>query len=143
MRARIGDQEREIERLKKLTVESEERKLEEKRHNLSRNVVVYGIEESDDETSSGLMRRVRDVFETLHPVMNCEMPERIGKSSGERPRPVKVKLANIEDRNALLRKARNLRDGPHKNIFLNADRTFLDRKESGRLRKKMLHFRKL
>ena len=124
-----------IGHMKKLIFDSEEAKLKEKREEASYNVILSGLKEVDNETSSVLTSKVVDVLSSFHPPVSFRA-ERLGKPLTDRPRLVKLHLTDKKNRSSLLCSASKLKLGSFKNIYLNADRTFLDRKEHARLREK-------
>ena len=85
LNAKIAEQNREIEHMKKLIFDSEEAKLKEKREEASYNVILSGLKEVDNETSSVLTSKVVDVLSSFHPPVSFRA-ERLGKPLTDRPR---------------------------------------------------------
>lgn len=143
LKAEIQRQKQEIDSLKKVIITLEERRLNDARKELSCNIVIRGISEFDDETESATLDKVNEILKHPFPDIKTIKAERIGRNNvnNSRNRAIKVKLESRKMRNTVLRNARNYRESSLKNIFIDADRTFLDRKESYRLRQKMKDLR--
>lgn len=139
LNSKIQQHDDEIALLKKHLAESEGRRLREARQELALNVVISGLPESDNETSEQLAKKIDSVFSALDKVDGLSVASgvrafyRVGRPNGRRI--VKIKMKSRDHRNLLLSNARLLRNNPDfQGVYIAADRCFLDRQESLRLR---------
>ena len=135
---KILEQENEIALLKSHLMESERQCLRRPREELASYVVIVGITEEDNETTGQLTTKVENVFKALDVtdvgVHDCSIT-RVDRPNGKRV--IKVTTKSREHRRLLLSNARSLRKYPvFHGVYVEADRCFLDRQESARLRHK-------
>ena len=91
---------------------------------LSRNVMVFGLPESEEED---LSVEVSEVFRHLEEKPRFEAA-RLGKSKPETARPVKVTLSSSTAAQLILSKSRKLKESEkYKTVFLSPDRTAEER----------------
>jgi hypothetical protein len=90
--------EREMEMRMKEVIEREKRKL---------NVVVMGLPEVSDDNDSVEVRKMFDAL-VEEVAVGFQVLGRIGKK-GEKPRPVRVKMIDLEDKRRILFRAKNLK----------------------------------
>lgn len=119
----------------------------EERERRKLNVIVSGLpelsalEDEDDEDDEG---RCTEMLRTLN-ISNADSVtvHRIGKTGqNNRPRLLKIKCTDIEQKISILRKARELR--PHqkyKDVFINPDRTVMQREIHKELLREVVHRR--
>ena len=135
LKKQVENQAHEIEVLKKVAISAERRKLHEQRVMLSANVIIRGMDESEDESEKDLIQKVDDILEKLQvdaPVLEVA---RVGRKDGERSRLIRVTTTDFEERNRILKYSKVLRSMPaYKGIYLDVDKPALDRKEAARLR---------
>jgi hypothetical protein len=63
---------------------------------------------------------------------------RVGKIQASRPRLIRIKCKNIDTRNAILKGARNLKSSEDfKNVYINLDQTYIQRKKNKELREEL------
>jgi hypothetical protein len=86
---------------------------------LSRNIMVFGLSEEENEDICG---RVGKVFEELDEKPRLEA-RRLGKEAKSTPRPVKVTLSSATTVQQILGKSRKLRDSQFNSVYLGPDRT--------------------
>ena len=96
---------------------------------LSRNVMVFGLSEENDED---ICASVGKVFEQLGEKPKIEA-RRLGSRASSTPRPVKVVLTSAATVQQILSKSRKLRDSQYKSVFLTPDRTAEQRAEHRQL----------
>ena len=111
---------------------------EEKRR--SKNLMIYGCEESDNEANFEVNKTVKDVFQETHifPIPHMGDIYRIGKKEPGKNRPIKVELGSASEVEAVLMHARNLKDSDDfKNVYLGPDRTKENQLAHNRLVKEM------
>lgn len=136
LNARIVKQDEEIALLKKHLVESEGRRLKEARQELAQNVVITGLPEADSETTDQLAVKIDSVFSAVKVEEVSSSARsfcRVGRPNGKRV--IKITMKSRDHRNLLLSNARLLRNNPvFQGVYVGADRCYLDRQESARLR---------
>jgi len=139
---RISEQQKRIECLEKTLLDCEYSRLLDKRRENACNIIMSGFPESEEENESNIERKTAEILQRI----NVDAPSRIvsavriGRKFDHRPRKIKIVTKSLQDRNSFLRNSRLLINanaaagGP--NIYLDADRPLLDRKEAARLRDK-------
>ena len=114
------------------SVNEEERK--------SKNVMIYGCEEKENEADFEVQKAVKDIFNATHmfPFVNvCDL-YRIGKKEPGKNRPIKAILESASDVANVLFHARNLKEREKfKHVYLGPDRTKQDQLAHNRLVKEM------
>ena len=114
------------------SVNEEERK--------SKNVMIYGCEEKENEADFEVQKAVKDIFNATHmfPFVNvCDL-YRIGKKEPGKSRPIKAILESASDVANVLFHARNLKEREKfKHVYLGPDRTKQDQLAHNRLVKEM------
>ena len=141
LKQRMLQQENEIHALKRLVVQSEERRLKEQRKSLISNIVMKGVAEESEESHDMTKRTTQRLLQSVLADVEVIKVERIGPNINRQPRMIKVELKTSDMRNKILRTAKNHRESELKGIFIDADRTYLDRKEGNRLRHRMKELR--
>jgi hypothetical protein len=97
---------------------------------LSRNIMVFGLSEKDDED---ICDSVGKVFEQLEEKPRLEA-RRLGiKRTNSTPRPVKVTLSSAATVQQILGKSRKLRTSQYDSVYLTPDRTAEQRAEHRQL----------
>jgi hypothetical protein len=96
----------------------------------SKNIIISGIPElspdsSKDEATKKDLLLSMEVLSTLGCKDNTIVDaQRVGKPGGERPRLLRVKCSSSEQRDNILRRAKDLRKCPnYRDVFINVDRT--------------------
>ena len=100
----------------------------------SKNLMIFGLPEAENEDDASTQRRVTKVFSHLEcsPVMTSTT--RVGKKMETRPRPIKVTFERREDLLLLLKKAKILRQSESlRTVYLSPDLTREEREDSTRL----------
>lgn len=138
---RIQEQSEQLSKLQDAFIKSEEQKLKAHRNELACNLIIRGVAEFLHEDKQKTMSVASELLSTVCSNIKLVKAERIGKPHHERPRIIKVTVGSKEIRNTILREARNKRETTFKDIYLDADRTPLDQKESYRLRQKQRDLR--
>ena len=88
---------------------------------------MYGVSEND---STETEKTVRDVFNVINEKPNIGFCTRVGKTGGDKPRPIKVCLSSTEAAVSLRKSGKRFRDSSStKNIFVAPDRTWQERQE--------------
>ena len=110
----------------------------------SKNLMVFGLPESENEDTASTKSRVSDILSHLAvestPVVSSTV--RVGKKSESRPRPIKVTLERREDLILLLKKAKLLRqDENYRQVYLSPDLTKVEREENSRVYKTLKQLR--
>lgn len=145
LRSKLKEQEVMIEQLRKAVINGERQRLYEERRKLSSNVVIRGVPESTGETASAMCEKVKDIFRELESDFPLKSVQRIGKkrdSVDSPPRLIKVTLEDSEQRNEVLKKSKSLRGKEkYSRVYLDSDKTFLDRKEGARMRMRLKELR--
>ena len=108
------------------------------------NVVIFGLRESEVETSEGRLGEDTELIESMLQKLNCESVKpvrvtRLGKrallsSEGQdvKPRPVQVVLESEEQQTLTLKKAKNLkeiREGGWSRVYIHRDLTPAERQQ--------------
>ena len=108
------------------------------------NVMVFGLPEvydaTDIEDQKSFDKNALNEMFTHICMKDVEMLDtyRIGKSLKGKPRPIKVKLANREQKHQILRRSRSLRNSStYQNVFINSDKTKLEQRQWLELRKEL------
>ena len=130
---RISNQEEELNQLKKIIIKNEEVKLYKERKGISCNLVLRGVNEDEHETDSEVEEKINKLFNNQVMLIRAS---RVGRINQQRPRTIKFTVDSIDSRNELLTRFRTQRHIFPRGVFLDPDRTFLDRKEAFRLRQK-------
>jgi len=133
----IRKQEQEIESLKQSFIKSEENRLKDQRREVSNNIIMRGVTESMKESSQDTSTKALDILKIVIPSVKVLKAVRIGRAMGSRPRMIKVTVDDREMRNRILQEAEKFRHSCLKNVYLDRDLPFLDRKEAARLRLKL------
>ena len=124
-----------LAKIKGHVVSIEQDKLYEKRKELSKNFVISGLDEPENETADSLKEKVDDLLATLDSNIDTVSCSRVGKFSRSKSRMIKVITKDVKDRNMILSHAKNLRDSSlFRNVYINPDRCRIDRLEHNRLR---------
>ena len=107
------------------------------RDDRSRNVIVYGIEETNGEVLQDRVEKILEEIDEKPVVIDCV---RVGmkRSEATHPRPVKFSLSNADHVAQVLRNARGLhtKEG-YKSIYICPDRTVQERKSYKTLLEKL------
>lgn len=130
----------EIEKVKEYIFESEKRKLHDVRRELSANIIMYGIPETPDSHQDDDDQKVQEIVDIVTDgEYSIDTPSiRIGRKFHNKSRPIKITTKSRADRNKLLQKAREKRNHPNlKDIYLDSDKCYADRKEMMRLKGKL------
>lgn len=105
-----------------------------------KNLIITGLSEESDETGDGDDEKVRNVLTTAgyshaFDVAAWEM-KRLGQQNDQRKRPLRIVVENQGRRNAILEKAKNLKQagGDYSRIYVKKDVHPAVRKEMARLR---------
>ena len=106
-------------------------------------LIVFGLLEKGTGSVEERKRRDADSFKSL--LQEIGIPDlvpkevvRIGKVSDTRPRLLRVRCSDFEAKMAILRAARNLRSSKNfKNVYINPDRTRMQREKNGELRREL------
>lgn len=108
----------------------------------SKNLMVFGLPESENEDAASTKSKVSDVLSRLESTPVVSSTTRVGKKSGNRPRPIKVTLESREDLILLLKKAKLLRqDETYRQVYLSPDLTKVEREENNRVYKTLKQLR--
>ena len=104
-------------------------------------IIISGVPEQQGDTAGDRKDADASVIKEIADELECSLSfsvaYRIGKPVSGRPRLLRVKCVDADERASLLRNARKLRDTdvPHlKSVYINPDRTLLERER----RKKMM-----
>eukprot|EP00116_Pleurobrachia_bachei_P007377 sb/3467639/ len=100
----------------------------------SKNLMIFGLPEAENEDDASTRRRVTKVVSHLEcsPVMTSTT--RVGKKMETRPRPIKITLERREDLLLLLKKAKFLRKSDSlRTVYMSPDLTREEREDSTRL----------
>ncbi|KAL5260733.1 hypothetical protein ACHWQZ_G010775 [Mnemiopsis leidyi] len=113
--------------LTKKTIEAAEKSARDK-DDRSKNIIIYGIEESSDEV---LRDKVENVLQEINekPVVRDCVRVGFHRSGDQRPRPVKFSLSNSDHVAQVLRSANRLhtKEG-YKSVYICPDRTVQERR---------------
>ena len=97
----------------------------------SKNLMVFGVEESDNEDVDHV---ISDVFSVLGEKPRVVERRRIGAPKSDRSRPIKVTLTSGDIVKQILRKSGSLKKSEnHKTIFIEVDRSATERAEHKKL----------
>ena len=122
-------------------IEAAVRKVSDK-DDRSRNVIIYGVEEEENEA---LKHKIETVLETIgeKPVVKDYGRVGVKKSDVKTPRPIKFTLSNSDHVNQVLRSARQLhnKDG-YRSVYICPDRTAEERRAYKKLRELLKEKRK-
>ena len=145
--SQLEKQSEQIEILKTVIRQQQNDLLVIKRKELSTNVIIYGVLESEATTPASDIASVKDIFAgiDLAGVVQPIHQYRLGKPnfSSNKPRPLKVVMASSEHRNTILQNAKKLRKiAAFKSIYINRDEPKEDRIENKRLRSAFLESKK-
>lgn len=136
MKEIIQAQNDKINQLQKVVLEQSQKLFTLERRTIEKNLIIYGLDEDDkvDDT-------LKDIFKATDTCStNIDYSMRVGKSvpDATRPRPLKVIMKSVSSKRNALNNAKKLRNFPEfDNVYLNADETFIERKENQRLRNKV------
>ena len=87
----------------------------------SKNLVVFGLKESENEN---LLEKIRDVFEEIDLKPKITAVQRFGKAENDRTRPIRVKFETIESVHDVLKSSKDLRlTNDYKKVFVSIDRS--------------------
>lgn len=104
------------------------------------NVVVMGLTEGSDEEDLGKIRKMVDSI-VKEVQIKFQVLGRIGRKS-EIPRPVRIKLVDVEDRRRVLSRARNLKkEEGMERLYIVPDLTKVQQEEDKRLRNEVKRLR--
>ena len=104
------------------------------------NIVIYGLPEcsSDDPEETDKTKCANIMTAVSCDIDGIVSVNRIGKPNETRPRLLKVQCKNLEFRNLLLRRAKELRKSArYKGIFINPDRTPIEQRQYKALLKEL------
>ena len=108
----------------------------------SKNIMVFGLAEAENEEETATKDAVMKVFAHLEVTPSVTCSARVGTKTSVRPRPIKVSVEKREDLLLLLKKARLLRkDTSFRTVYLSPDLTKEEREESTRLYKTVKQLR--
>jgi len=114
------------------------------RESRKKNVIMHGVKEIEKEDAAGSGRREWDraeclaILETLRMGMeDCDIKftRRLGEASGRGPRPMCVGFFSDNERDKVLRRARELEKSKYKDVSICADLTWKQREEEADLTK--------
>ena len=109
----------------------------------SKNLIVFGLPEADNEDDAETRRRVGKVFNHLDTSPSITATARLGTKREGRHRPVKISLQQREDLVSLLKKARLLHQADtFKQVYLSPDLTREEREDNARLYQTLKQLRK-
>jgi hypothetical protein len=138
----INELEKKVTVLQKTVLQQQECMERIEANRRDNNLIISGYLETKPD-------RLEDIKEILSTIAGQEIipkrVQRLGTSLNRTtPRQLLVVLADVEKRNAVLVKAKTLKDNiDFKGVYLNADEPPMTRKENARLRKKAYDYRKL
>ena len=92
----------------------------------SKNLMIYGCQEQENEADFEVSKTVKDVFAAvdIFPVPRAYEAYRIGKKEQGKNRPIKAELGTATEVDSVLGCARNLKDSVNfKHVYLGPDRT--------------------
>lgn len=108
----------------------------------SKNLMVFGLPETEDEGSTSTTDAVSKVFAHLEVSPAVASASRLGTKTSTRARPVKVSLEKREDLLLLLKRARQLRQSDcYRRVYLSPDLSREEREDSSRLHKTLKQLR--
>ena len=107
----------------------------------SKNVILYGVNDDDNDDQPVMEEKVRDLFTSIGEKPRIIFCTRVGKrTGGKTPRPIKVGLDSSESAFQMRKSARLLKDSADtKRIFVAPDRSHEERQE----RKKLVDLMKM
>jgi len=112
----------------------------EERHKRRKYIIVSGVAEHESGSVEERKKIDTEIMEEIVEELGIKdfAPEevsRLGSIRSSRPRLLRVKCESVDVRNHVLKKARKLRDSDmFKNVYVNADQTFLQRQMNRELR---------
>ena len=92
----------------------------------SKNVLIYGLEEKEDESAEDLCRQVRSVYKNAG---NLEAPDstdgyfRVGTKQLGKIRPVKIQMQRTADAKFILNSAHKLKNSDLSSVYVGPDRS--------------------
>ena len=104
-------------------------------------LIIMGIaeEENDDTNSKDKIEKLIQVL--VGEMIEYEIVERVGKK-GEKTRPIRINIENVEDRRMMLKKARTLRDNKEfERVYVVPDMTRQQQDLDRKLREKLKSFK--
>jgi ribosomal protein L9 len=108
----------------------------------SKNIMVFGLPEADNEEETATREAVMKVLAHLEVSPSVTSSVRVGTKTSVRPRPIKVSVEKREDLLILLKKARLLRQtSSFRTVYLSPDLTKEEREDSTRLYKTVKQLR--
>jgi hypothetical protein len=108
----------------------------------SKNIMVFGLPEADNEEETATRDAVMKVLAHLEVTPSVTSSVRVGTKTSVRPRPIKVSVEKREDLLILLKKARLLRQtSSFRTVYLSPDLTKEEREDSTRLYKTVKQLR--
>lgn len=110
------------------------------RNNRKQNIILFGVQEQDQtkppqsriQGDKTVVTNICNIIDSNVSIDNIK-PIRLGRSIGNKPRPIKMSLHNESEVMNFIRKAKNLKDSPYKNVSVSFDRT----------RRQIDHYKKL
>ena len=133
MKEKIAVHDKDIENIKSYVINLESERLRMERKALVNNIVVKGLPEDPDETVLVTESKVNNLLSAMNVDVKILMAERVGNKG--KSRLIKIITGSRHDRNTILTNSKQLQNNVHyQNVYLSADRPFLDRKEAARLR---------
>ena len=103
-------------------------------------IIISGVPEQQADSASNRKNAdaaaIKEIADTLECSLSFSVAYRIGKSTAGRPRLLRVKCDDDVERGNILRNAKKLRDSgePHlKSVFINPDRTLLERERRSKM----------
>ena len=107
----------------------------------SKNLMIYGCEESDNEADFEVTRTAKNVLQVTdeEPMLRVRFDAyRIGKKQPGKNRPIKVELGSAFEVETILMRARRLKDSDNfRNVYLGPDRTKEEQLAHNKLVKEM------
>ena len=106
----------------------------EERQNRKLNVVFFNVEESQNESHEERKNEdaeaVRGILDALSVQTPFSNPTRLGKKESDTAtRPLRIKVTSQQEVNSIMEASKNLRGTPMQSIFINRDKTPLERAE--------------
>jgi len=110
--------------------EKENREIESRKH----NVIIHGLKEDEKDSEERTQQRdqedIKDLFRDIGVPMPRLTHHRIGKSTKQKTRPIKVIFENKHNKDCMMKNLYELKDHPHyENVSIAEDFTIEERKK--------------
>ena len=106
------------------------------------NLILHGIKESENDEDgdanlvNGILRSI-----SIDPVRHVDGVSRVGHAATDKVRPTRIKVKTLEGRSEILRRAKNLKNGFFKRVYISPALTRRQQDVDKDLRQKLKSFR--